>query len=487
MKVIRQPLVGVCLAAILGITFSSVCPAWSWLIGGWGTLILWRVFGGSVWILLAVTSVFGCLHRLQTVESQAALFSHSMPSGLWHGQGIVIQAFPSSRRTSLIVRTETLRFGKTTHPISLPILLPWRGTTPAVGTTVSWSGWMGQVKNFRSSRFNRRKVLSRKSWFASLGVYWECHKVATSQILSPPPKWHLTPLALVARKRVEEAISRGIEKNELEVAFIRALTLGATQETEKALAEIFRRTGTYHLFSVSGLHVGMVATIAWYALKISRISQPLSIPIISFLLFFYAAITGFRPPACRAAFMATILLCGIYAKRRTFILNSLATAALCMLAWNSKLLFRPGFQLSFAVVLTIALLSPPLFRLGKKICASDPFLPRSLLTRPQRLCERLGVAAAATIAVSTAAWCGSVPLLLWHFQQVSFSALLINPLVVPLAFLVLSTAIVSLICDLLIGPYLAAVFTHLNLIFASVILSLVHWAANSSIGFFRVP
>ena len=478
---IRQPLVGVSLAAVTGIFLSPALSSWGWLAGSLGALALWRFFGGTLWILLATAGVFGCLHRLQTVESPGALLSHSLtePFSLWQGQGVVIKTFRSFRgTTSLFVRTEQLR-SNSKVPIPVRVLLSWRGESPSVGSRVRWTGILqpAAAGPHRIAKFDRR------AWLSSQGVYLEFRKIAVRETVHPPSPWHPTLWAAAARKRAEQAISRGIESEKQKSALIRSLTLGADKEAEKMLAEAFRHTGTYHIFSVSGLHVGMVAAIAWQTFKVLRIPRSIALPTIIPLLFAYAGVTGLKPPAFRAACMAAIFLGGTFSTRRAFVLNSLAAAALFVLAWDSKQLFRVGFQLSFVVVTAIACLSPPLYRLGQRFFAPDPFLPRLLFTPIQRLCAGLGNAFSATMAVSIAAWLGSTPLLLWHFRSVSLSALLVNPLVVPLAFLVLSLAAVSLICDVLISHWLATIFNHANLLPASAILSIVQWTSHLPGGF----
>lgn len=489
--VVRQPLVGMALAAVAGIVLSSIFSVWSWIATGLSLLILWRLFSGTAWILLATVCVFGCLHRLQTVESQAALFSRDMSisiSGIWKSQGVITQALRSFRDTSsLLVRIKKLQSGKNEYHLPLQVLIPWRGEPPAVGTMVQWMGSVRLIDKFTSIRFRNGVRFNRQAWLASLGIDLEFYRIAAVQVVHPPSIWNLKLWAVRARKRVEQAINRGMENNTTEAAFIRALTLGADRESEKMLAEAFRRTGTYHIFSVSGLHVGMVAAIAWQVFKICRVSQKIAVPLIIVLLFSYAGITGLRPSACRAACMAGVFLGGICVKRRAFVLNSLAAALLCILGGNSELLFRPGFQLSFVVVVAITLLAPPFYRMGQQWYAPDPFLPRRLFTPTQRFLERLGSAISATIAVSTAAWMGSTPLLLWHFQNASLSALLVNPIVVPLAFLVLSLAALSLFCDLFLSTWLAALFAHANLVPASAILTIVQWAANLPGGYLRIP
>jgi beta-lactamase superfamily II metal-dependent hydrolase len=74
---------------------------------------------------------------------------------------------------------------------------------------------------------------------------------------------------------------------------------------------------------------------------------------------------------------------------------------------------------------------------------------------------------AGLFAVSGAAALGSLPLMFGHFHLVTPVSLLANAVLVPLAFLVLATAILTLLCGLLHLPFLPMLFSNANLAFAS--------------------
>ncbi len=75
------------------------------------------------------------------------------------------------------------------------------------------------------------------------------------------------------------------------------------------------------------------------------------------LLWGYALITGLSASCVRATVMASFLLLGHLIERPAVPLNSMAAAAVAILAWDTNELFSPGFQLSFTLVLFIMALS----------------------------------------------------------------------------------------------------------------------------------
>jgi competence protein ComEC len=117
----------------------------------------------------------------------------------------------------------------------------------------------------------------------------------------------------------------------------------------------------------------------------------------------FAAVVGPQPSVLRAAIMATLVLGALLVERDASVLNSLALAALVILALRPGDLRDPGFQLSFAA--TAGIVVAP--------------LPRGLIA------GAIGVSLAAELAV--------LPITLVHFNQLSLIGPLANLGAVPLA------------------------------------------------------
>ncbi len=164
------------------------------------------------------------------------------------------------------------------------------------------------------------------------------------------------------------------------------------------------------------------------------------------LIWFYTAATGWQPSAIRSTIMMTVIISGWALRRPADLLNSLAVAGFIILVWEPEQLFQASFQLSFFVVLSIALLLPPIEALRNRLLKTDPFLPPELLPRWRRWLNgplRWATTAAAT---SLAAWLGSLPLTACYFHLFSPVTLLANLVVVPLSGLALMSSLGSLIC-----------------------------------------
>ncbi len=166
------------------------------------------------------------------------------------------------------------------------------------------------------------------------------------------------------------------------------MVLGDTTNLSQEIQEAFRATGTYHLFSVSGLHVGMVAIILWYVFKTLCCPRKVTAALIIPLLFFYVLMTGLKAASLRSAVMGSIILIGLMADRRPVLFNNLCAAAFLILLTDTNQIFNAGFQLSFGVVASILLLSSVFERKIEEPLAPDPFIPRKLLSpRESSPCE----------------------------------------------------------------------------------------------------
>ena len=87
--------------------------------------------------------------------------------------------------------------------------------------------------------------------------------------------------------------------------------------------------------------------------------------VVAVVTIAYTLLTGARPPVVRATVLVLIMCLAYALARRPTPYNSLAAAALLVLALNPAELFRVGAQLSFLAVATIMFVGTPIWRLGE--------------------------------------------------------------------------------------------------------------------------
>ncbi len=475
----RLPFLGLFLSAAAGILLSSI-TWWSsaiFLTGAAAAIIAWLFLERPALVFLAIGLAFGCVHTWQTRESPAWRLAGHLSEGpvLAKVTGTVLsEPLPFGQgRSRLVLRVADLELdGNPVHyPCDIAVTCP--DPPPPRGALSRLIGRLEVIPPPRNPG-----AFDVKAWLRSRGITCRLDVASPADVeVIRLAAWYSPPvLATSSRAWMEKTLREGIENDPVISGLLAGMVLGSTSELPEVLRQEFRNTGTFHLFSVSGLHVGMIGLILWQLLKVTGLGRRRAVAIIIPALFFYALVTGWKPSSIRAAVMATIFLIGLASSRQPTGLNSLGAAGFLILAQWTGELFNPGFQLSFLVVTSILLLAAPLHGAIRRRWHPDSFIPRRLWTRRERLGMETSESVGGLAAVSLAAWTGSLPLTLVYFHLVSFSALLANLVIVPLAFLIMATACAALAGGLL-SVWLAAVFNNANWVFLNVLLAIVQAAS----------
>jgi competence protein ComEC len=311
---------------------------------------------------------------------------------------------------------------------------------------------------------------------------WVTWVKADSVTLKKPewwaPKFHLLQWAETSRQWISGALSRGIEAQEQNTAVLLAMALGASDAAGEEIEDAFRDSGTLHIFAVSGLHVVMLAAVAAFVLRWCGLSKGVAVFFLIAIVFGYAYITGWRPSAARAAFMITLVLAAPWWDRQASVQNSLGAAVLVLLAYDSHQLFMPGFQLSFGVLWAIAFFAPPMLGVVRPWTELDPFLPPALASHWQHFWADSRQWLASLCCVSLAAWIGSLPLMLGHFQTVTPVGLLANLFLVPISGISIGVSCASLVFAFLKLGSLQIIANALNAFLAWLMVALASWFSS---------
>jgi competence protein ComEC len=122
----------------------------------------------------------------------------------------------------------------------------------------------------------------------------------------------------------------------------------------------FERTGSFHLFVVSGMHVGLLAGLVFWLARRLKLREWLATSVTIALTFGYALLTGFGAPVQRALFMTAVFLLARLLSRDRNVLNALGAAALGVLIWSPAALFEASFQMTFLAIVAIGGIAMPL-------------------------------------------------------------------------------------------------------------------------------
>ncbi|MEM8867499.1 MAG: ComEC/Rec2 family competence protein [Verrucomicrobiota bacterium] len=252
-----------------------------------------------------------------------------------------------------------------------------------------------------------------------------------------------------------------------------AMLLGRKIDLTKEQSQRFRLSGTMHLFAISGLHVGVIATVIAQALLLLRIPRRLSPWIGLPLLYLYVEITGASPSAMRAFLMATFFWATFAANRQRAALPALVGSAVFVLLIQPSQLWSIGFQLSYIVVLSILLFGIPLHGNLRSHLQPYRWLPPDAWTWREHSIDWMIDKGTLLLSISFAAWIASTPLSAAHFDFVAPGAVLLNMALVNLAALIITAGVITLSCALIGATILSAFINHAAWLLISLMSTLI--------------
>lgn len=234
------------------------------------------------------------------------------------------------------------------------------------------------------------------------------------KIINHNKGWHIKALALQIRQNLVDKFKKYVADEEsFQIAV--ALIVGYRTMMSSEVIQTFSNTGTIHVLSVSGMHVGIVFLFLMWILKQLKGNDTFNVFRLVLLLlsiWAYTILTGMAPSILRAAIMLSFFLISRLIQREANMLNTMASSAFVLLLLEPNMLFDIGFQLSYCAVLGIVLLFP-LFK-------CPIFLDGS----------RFGRIGWDSIMISLSAQIMTAPLALYYFGQFPNYFLIANVLVI---------------------------------------------------------
>jgi competence protein ComEC len=376
-----------------------------------------------------------------------------LDTGYWRIHGVVVDP-PVVRfgRIRAILDVDTLSREDNFQKVRGRIRMTVMGDARLVqGDWVTLPAKIRSFRNFRNpGGFDYRRYMAFRGIHGSAWVRAEKLQTDGRRTLSPAAR-----LVQGARHRLARLIdATSQDAYPEETAVLKALVFGDRSGIDDRLRERFNRAGVGHLLAISGLHVGIVATVVFACLHwLFSFSSPLlwrgwgrqwAAVLTLIPVWGYGMLAGMSPSTLRAGIMVTVFLAALILGRAQDTLNTLAVAALVILSLFPPALFSISFQLSFAAVMAIVY--------GFEKIGGTKDVARSQTTRVFR---RL----VSFMLVSLLAIAGTTPVVLFHFNQTSIVGIVVNLLLVPLVgFVVVPLGLVSAFISIFLEPAAATGF-----------------------------
>lgn len=172
--------------------------------------------------------------------------------------------------------------------------------------------------------------------------------------------WASKRLLGYADSRANQALPKLLRLSRDDAGMLNAMLFGDRAGLNKTQRLGFERTGSFHLFVVSGMHVGLLAGLLFWLTQRLRLHEWVATPLILILTSGYALLTGFGAPVQRALFMTAVFLLARLLSRDRNVLNALGASALAVLVISPSALFEASFQMTFLAILAIGGIAVPL-------------------------------------------------------------------------------------------------------------------------------
>lgn len=471
---------------ILIASFLPIPPFWSWLIGlvcliggvglpyfrngaGYSSRLQWLLLLGA----LCASGMF-CLKIRQISPIPPDFYDRSIHfSGEMTYQPERGEAWESGYAHGTLRPT-----GSPDVKVKAKLLIRFREPLRLrYGDKVAVTGILRRPSGQRNpGGFDYRSYLARREVFGILYPHRGQEIVPTDHSGFPPFRW-----TEALRRRVERVIDEAYDENRTHAQVLKGMLLGLRSELSPDILDAFRNSGSIHILAVSGLHVGLIATICFFGFSLLRLPQKTTDLLTIAAVILYACLVGFRPSVFRASLMAVIYLTSRIIERDRDLFNLLAFAALILLLMNPAQLWDIGFQLSFAAVASIVYLMPKwetfiahIVGLGRTDSTSDP----DRIARPDSTWGRVAWWVAMGFGVTLSAQVGTTLIIAWHFYRAYPIGLVAGVFTVGLAAFLVNVTLVSVLFGLIWLP-LATPFVYANHFVLFIFLGLVEFFGQS--------
>lgn len=268
----------------------------------------------------------------------------------------------------------------------------------------------------------------------------------------------------------DELIEMSVEniKNDENKRLLTSLLFGCRQALDWKNKRSFIRSGTIHIFAVSGLQVGILGLVFFW------IFRPLPFRtrylLVPFLIFIYAIMTGMQSPAVRA-----LMMISVWSFSRAFLystspLNAVFFSASLLLLYNPFYVTDIGFQYTFVIVAFLIMAYNNASSWFEAVSEKLKWVPVTEISAVSYRKSKLIILAVSSLATCIIAWIASIGISASYQGLYVPFAIAANIIISPLITLIFIVSIVKLLftslypVSWLAGWLIDRIFSFVNLL-----------------------
>lgn len=435
----------------------------------------WKTSLLIIFLIAVFVGIFDMQKQQYTISKDQNIFQH-INSGKKTVEGIIIEN-PTSYPKSNILIVRCLRIIK--DGSYFPVEGMVRLAIPAdlnfsYGDFIRFRSQLKKISSFKNpGGFDYERYLNRQGIYTTGFIANKAGILLLRKNSAGSFKLQLESFRIY----LKEIIYNNTSSPQREI--IAAMTIGDQNAVPPDTRDNFNKTGTSHILSISGLHVGMVAATAFFLIILLLKSSEylmLKLNIIKvaaaaafLLVVIYALIAGMGVTVVRSALMASVFLIALIIGKQKDLYNALALAGLIILVISPDALFDISFQLSFFAVLSIIYIVP---RFSNISFPSFTMLPFRIQTIIRYLYMSILVCVAATI--------GTLPLIIFYFNRVSSVTVIANLIAVPLLGTVALALAMAFVLSAFFSVTVAGFFIKISSYFVEISVEIINKLASLS-------
>ena len=233
---------------------------------------------------------------------------------------------------------------------------------------------------------------------------------------------------------LKEKISSRIDKIYKSNEYIKTFILGDTSTLDKNILESYQKNGISHLFSISGMHISLFASIILYILKKVSYNNYYNYGMVILFLLIYTLLIGSSPSVMRSLIMYILFSINKLLNLKIKNIDIMCLVLIIMLLINPYSIYNISFQYSYLISFTLVLFSYKIKKLQKNIHKS--------------------------LYISTISFLVSFPICIYNFYQVNILSVFLNLIVIPLVnIFIFPLSLISFIFP--ITSYILEIFTNI--------------------------
>ena len=227
--------------------------------------------------------------------------------------------------------------------------------------------------------------------------------------------------------------------------YLKIFITGEKDDLDNNILQEYQTNGVSHLFSISGMHVSLLASIILFILKKVSYNNKLNYLVVILFLLFYLFLTNFSSSILRTTIMFILMAINKCYNLKVKNIDIICLVLIIIIIINPFYIYDIGFQYSYLISFTLILLAKKTNKVRNKLVQS--------------------------LYISFICFLVSFPISIYNFSSVNILSIFINIILIPLVSVAIyPLSLLTFIISPLINIFVLAVsiLEKLNNIFANI-------------------